>query len=81
MFLYRVKYTEPEYDIQNNDLFYKIDQTHQNTFYLLKNINCSSFFIVIYINCIIHILKLLDLWVALSFLYFYIYIYIYYTCR
>ena len=32
MFLYRVKYTETEYDIQNNDLLYKIDQEWQNTF-------------------------------------------------
>ena len=38
MFLYRVKYTESEYDIQNNDLLYKIHQTCQNTFELLENV-------------------------------------------
>ena len=32
MFLYRVKYTESEYDIQNKDLLYKIHQQCQNTF-------------------------------------------------
>ena len=32
MFPYRVKYTESESDIQNNDLLYKIDQKCQNTF-------------------------------------------------
>ena len=37
MFLYRVKYTESEYDIQNNDLLYKIDQQCQNTFEILDN--------------------------------------------
>ena len=36
MFPYRVKYVESEYDIQNNDLLYKIDQQHQNTFELLE---------------------------------------------
>ena len=37
MFPYRVKYTESESDIQNNDLLYKIDQQCQNTFEILKN--------------------------------------------
>ena len=32
MFPYRVKYTDAESDIQNNDLLYKINQTHQTTF-------------------------------------------------
>ena len=32
MFPHRVKYTESEYDIQNNDLLYKIDQTYQKYF-------------------------------------------------
>ena len=31
MFPYTVKYTESEYDIQNNDLLNKIDQQCQNT--------------------------------------------------
>ena len=37
MFPYRVKYTESEYDIQNNNLLYKIDQQCQNTFEHLKS--------------------------------------------
>ena len=37
MFPYSVKYIESEYDIQNNDLLYKIDQTYQNTFEMLEN--------------------------------------------
>ena len=32
MFPYRDKYTESEYDIQNNNLLYKIHQKCQNTF-------------------------------------------------
>ena len=32
MFPYTVTYTESKYDIQNNDLLYKIDQNYQNTF-------------------------------------------------
>ena len=37
MFPYRAKYTESEYDIQNNDLLYKIHQQHQNNLYLPKS--------------------------------------------
>ena len=37
MFPYRVKYTESEYDLQNNDLLYKIDQQCQKTFKHLGN--------------------------------------------
>ena len=36
MFPYRVKYTESGYDIQNNDLLYKIDPKHQNAFEYLE---------------------------------------------
>ena len=43
MFLYRVKYTESEYDIRNNDLLYKIDQQCQNTSELLESFNFSEF--------------------------------------
>ena len=32
MFPYRVKYIDYESDIQNNDLFYKIDPKRQNAF-------------------------------------------------
>ena len=35
--IYRVKYNESESDIQNNNLFYKIDQQRQNTFDVLDN--------------------------------------------
>ena len=51
MFPYWVKYTESEYDIQNNELLYKIDHTCQNTFELLEmfenieNVNAFSFLI------------------------------------
>ena len=31
MFPYRVECTDSEYDIQNNDLLYKIHPKHQNT--------------------------------------------------
>ena len=36
MFPYRVKYTESEYDIQNNNLLYKINQKCQNAFGMLE---------------------------------------------
>ena len=42
MFPYRFKYTESEYDIQNNDLSYKIDPTCQNTFDMLETIGKSK---------------------------------------
>ena len=37
MFLYRVKYTESESDIQNNDLLYKLHNKCPNTFEMLKS--------------------------------------------
>ena len=37
MFLCRVKYTESEYNIQNNDLLYKIVHKYKNTFEFLKS--------------------------------------------
>ena len=37
MFPYRIKYTESEYDIQNNDLLYKIHTKHQHTFEIWKS--------------------------------------------
>ena len=59
MFPYTVKYTESEYDIQNNNLLYKIDQKHQNTFELLKDFgNSQNEFWSIYTSSIIHILYL-----------------------
>ena len=36
MFPYSIKYTESEYDIQNNDFLYKIRQKCQNTFEMLE---------------------------------------------
>ena len=36
MFLYRVKHTDSEHDIKNNNLLYKIHQQHQNTFERLE---------------------------------------------
>ena len=38
MAAYTEKYTESEFDIQNNDLLYKTHQKHQNTFEILENI-------------------------------------------
>ena len=38
MFPYRVKYTESEYDIHNNDLLYKLHQRCQNTFEMLEKL-------------------------------------------
>ena len=37
MFAYTEKYTESEYDIQNDHLLYRIDQKCQNTFEILEN--------------------------------------------
>ena len=43
MFPYRVKYTESESDIQNNNLLYKLDPKCQNTFDCFKMLenNCN----------------------------------------
>ena len=38
MFPYRFKYNESEYDIQNNNLLYTIDQSCQNTFEIFENV-------------------------------------------
>ena len=57
MFLYTGKYTESEYDIQNNNLLYKTDQQCQNTFEFVqnlgkfRNISKTSFFY--FVICII----------------------------
>ena len=54
MFPYRVKYTESEYDIQNINSLYKIDQKCQNTFEFLeklggmKNKDCKLVFLILY---------------------------------
>ena len=37
MFPYTVKYTASEYDIQNNNLLYKLDQQCPNTFEIWKS--------------------------------------------
>ena len=57
MFPYRIKYTESEYDIQNNDLLYKIHQQCQNTFDILDNfeqIQTNPFFVIYIISIISH---------------------------
>ena len=58
MFPYRVKYTDYEPDIQNNDLLYKIDQQCLNTFehFIFSKMFKNSIVSVISINWIIHIL-------------------------
>ena len=82
MFLYTVKDTESESDIQNINLLYKTHQQHQNTF--LENTKSSR-------KPKIHILQTLRfqndqrfmamfmarLWRAQILIYIYIYIYIY----
>ncbi len=65
MFPYRVKYTESEYDIQNNDLLYKTHQTYQNTFDSLEKLKIgkqSNCYVVICIISINHILYFLVFW-------------------
>ena len=42
MFPYRVKYTDSESDIQNQDFLYKVHQQHQNTFEMLENVRKSN---------------------------------------
>ena len=51
MFQYNVKYTESEYDIQNNELLYKIHQKHPNAFEMLeisKNKKIELIFCILY---------------------------------
>ena len=52
MFLYRVKYTEFESDIQSTDLLYKIDQTCQNIFEYLEQFENIKYFKLL--SCIIY---------------------------
>ena len=60
MFPYTEKYTESEYDIQNDDFLYKIKQKCQITFKMLEvfknKIKNMKLYFVLYINSIIHIL-------------------------
>ena len=64
MFLYRAKYIESEYDIQNEDLLYKIEQQGQNTFELFEQFGeiidnfrkINKYNILLSINSIISIL-------------------------
>ena len=86
MFLYRVKYTESEYDIHNNDLLYKIDHKHQNTFEFLnlggksKTFEKINFYLIICISPIIHFFVLFVNFVILRFLDFCTFVFIYITC-
>ena len=94
MFPYRVNYNESEYDIQNDDLLYKIHPKHQTTFEMLENIGnyikpkiTNKYIIVYFVICISYTTQISIIFVfvgnvgSLYFLYFYIiYIYIY-TCR
>ena len=80
MFPYRVKYNESEYDIQNNDLLYKIHKKYQNTFAILENVgnvrkrnhNLKMLFCVLY--------KLHNSYFV-NFVILYILYILYYTCR
>ena len=68
MFPYTVKYTESEYDFQNNNLLYKIHQQYQNTFEKPICSKCSknrkqskktNFDLIICIDYIVHIVCIL----------------------
>ena len=64
MFPYRAKYKQSEYDIQNNDLVYKINQICKNaleTLEIVGNIllKQKTRINIICISCIIHTLHLL----------------------
>ena len=81
MFPYRVKYTESKYDIQNNDLLYKIPQNAKilSTFLKVRKRSKQSFrYVDLCISSIIRILK--TLYFGDLCIYIYIYIYIYYFC-
>ena len=60
MFPYTVKYIESEYDIQNNNLLYKIPPQNQNTFEMLdvggklRKVSKTIFYFIVCINSIIH---------------------------
>ena len=60
MFPYTVKYTESEYDTQNNDLLYKIDLKMSKYLRIFEKqtekTKVSNFFFIIYKNRIIYIL-------------------------
>ena len=83
MFPYKVKYTEFEYDIQNNGLLYKIDHKCQNTFDFLvflwdfskifKNIKLLFYYSYNFHNSYFVIFVN---YCFFGFLYFYIYIYV-----
>ena len=85
MFPYTVKYTESEYDIQNNGLLYKTHETCQNIFELLDVLNrflrkiivsfCNIYnFHNSYFENVVNV-------VICVFLDFCIFIYYIYTCR
>ena len=82
MFPYRVKYTESEYDIQNNDLLYKMPPKRQKYFRKFGKIQKiwknTKFFFIICINSIIDILYILYF---CNFCTLGIYGFLYYTCR
>ena len=61
MLPYRVKYTEYESDIKNNNFLYKLKQIYQNTFdcwgkFSNKEKQITLFYFIISINSIIRIL-------------------------
>ena len=78
MFPYRVKFTESEFDIQNNDLLYKIDQKCQNTFNVL-DLGWNSWKKKLYsVFCIISIIHILYFLYFVEFLYILYILYIWY---
>ena len=81
MFTYTEKYTEFEYDIQNNNVLYNIHQNCQNTFesldlfeFVQNILKISIFYFIIYIYIYIYIYNLQNPYFA--FLYFFVLLYI-----
>ena len=79
MFPYRVKYTESEYYIQNNNLLYKIHQQCQNTFNILETMlkTFEKKCFIISIDSISHILYCCSVRNFVIFVFNSIYVYIY----
>ena len=79
MFPYRVKHTESEYDIQINELLYKIDHQCQNAFEFFWNFS-KTFKHSNFLFCVIFKLHnpyfvIFVNFVILGFLYFYIHVF------
>ena len=84
MFPYTVRYTESEYDIQINDLLYKIHRKHQNTFVFLdyggkfRKVLKNQLFLFCYLYKLhSSYFVIFGMFVVLGFLYFFVFLYLY----